>query len=137
MGLKELARVSGYPVAAIQAYSQFKRTHHFLTWQAIYLVMLQRYIETERDDDSSLLELVQSSSLHLKPSNFVATLTQVMEKVQESMYHSKFQSFLNDMANKDTNWKFWKQFVFEDMLAYICLYLAIRSGCWELRLASL
>ena len=45
MGLKELARVSGYPVAAIQACSQFKRTHHFLieAWQALYLVMLQHY----------------------------------------------------------------------------------------------
>jgi hypothetical protein len=52
MGLKELAHVSGYPVAAIQACSQFKHTHHFLieAWQALYqiLVMLQRYIEAER-----------------------------------------------------------------------------------------
>ena len=48
--------------------------------------------------------------------------------MQESMYHSNFQYIVNEM---DINWKFWKQFVFEDMLAYICLYLAIRSGCWE------
>lgn len=40
------------------------------------------------------------------------------------------------MAAADTNWKFWIQFVFKDALAYIGLYLAIRSGNWLLRLAS-
>lgn len=64
-------------------------------------------------------------------------LTQVREKLQLSTYHAKFQSFLDEMASKDTNWKFLKQFVFEDILAYISLFLAIRSGSWELRVASI
>ena len=94
MGLKELARVSGYPVAAIQACSQFKCTHHFLieAWQVLYLVMLQRYIEPKREEGMSFLELTQISSLYLKSSDFVATLTQLRERLKESMYHSKFQS---------------------------------------------
>ena len=41
------------------------------------------------------------------------------------------------MSNADPNWKFWIQFVFQDALAYIGLYLAIRSGNWLLRLASI
>ena len=95
------------------------------------------YIEAEREEGIFSLELTQTSSLHLKSSDLVATLTQMRERLQESTYHSNFQSFVDKMASKDINWKFWKQFVFEDMLAYICLYLAIRSGYWELRLASI
>ena len=36
-GLRELARAAGYPVAAIQSCSQFKRTHNFIieVWQAV------------------------------------------------------------------------------------------------------
>ena len=101
MGLRELARVSGYPVAAIQACSQFKRTHHFLieAWQALYLVMVQRYIEAKKEGDSPSLDFAQSFSLQLKSSDFVA-LTQARKTVQESMYHSNFQYFVNEMAIK-------------------------------------
>ena len=41
------------------------------------------------------------------------------------------------MSSKDTNWKFWVQFVFKDAMAYTGIYLAIRSSNWELRLASI
>lgn len=51
MDLKEMAYVSGYPVAAIQGCSKFKHTHHFFieAWQALYLVMLQQFIETNTE----------------------------------------------------------------------------------------
>ena len=37
-GLKELAKVAGYPIAAIKSCGQFKRTHHFImeVWEAVY-----------------------------------------------------------------------------------------------------
>jgi hypothetical protein len=36
-GLKELAKVAGYLIAAIKSCGQFKRTHHFImeTWEAV------------------------------------------------------------------------------------------------------
>ena len=51
IGLRQLAHTSGYPVAAIQSYSQFKRTHHFLmkAWQTFYQVMLQRFLEYDTE----------------------------------------------------------------------------------------
>ena len=51
MGLRQLAHTSGYPVAAIQSCSQFKRTHHFLmeAWQAFYQVMVQRFLEYDTE----------------------------------------------------------------------------------------
>ena len=40
------------------------------------------------------------------------------------------------MARTDDTWRFWVQFVFQDTLAYLSLYLAIWSGNWELRLEN-
>lgn len=33
----------------------------------------------------------------------------------------------------DPNWKFWINFVFLDMLAYISLFLSVGSGIWNRR----
>lgn len=33
-------------------------------------------------------------------------------------------------------WKFWNQFVFKDCFAYISMYIAFRSGNWNLRMAA-
>ena len=41
------------------------------------------------------------------------------------------------MARTDETWRFWVQFVFEDAMAYVSLFLAIRSGDWDLRIASI
>ena len=41
------------------------------------------------------------------------------------------------MALTDDTWKFWVQFILEDALAYVGLFLAIRGGDWQLRMTSL
>ena len=41
------------------------------------------------------------------------------------------------LAVADETWKFWIQFVFQDVAAYIGLFLAIRSGDWSLRTACI
>ena len=41
------------------------------------------------------------------------------------------------MASNDDICRFWVQFVFVDAMAYISLYLAIRSGNWQLRMHSM
>lgn len=41
------------------------------------------------------------------------------------------------MGSEDDTWKFWVQFVFVDALAYVGLFLAIRSGDWVLRMGSM
>ena len=48
-GLKTLAEDCGYPTAAIQNTSQFKRTHYFITesWEAIYRSMLEKFLQSE------------------------------------------------------------------------------------------
>ena len=45
--LKELAKVAGYPIAAIKSCGQFKRTHHFIMerWEAVYRSILSTYFQ--------------------------------------------------------------------------------------------
>ena len=53
-----------------------------------------------------------------------------------SKYVKEFRLFVQQSARKDDTWRFWVQFVFEDDMAYISLFLVIRSGDWNLRMAS-
>ena len=50
--------------------------------------------------------------------------------------YSQFKQFIQTMARKDDTWRFWVQYVFVDAMAYISLFLAIRSGDWHLRMSS-
>ena len=50
---------------------------------------------------------------------------------------SGFVSFLSDLGSKDDTWKFWINFLLHDCQAYVGLYVAIHSGMWTLRMASL
>ena len=52
-------------------------------------------------------------------------------------YLNNFQLLVQKMARTDKTWRFWEQFVFEDAMAYVSLFLAIRSGDWDLRIASI
>ena len=67
-GLKELAKATGYPITAIQACSQFKRTHCFLmeAWEAMFQVMLRMYLENTPHDPmaASVEQLLSNQSPH-------------------------------------------------------------------------
>ena len=62
-------------------------------------------------------------------------ISRLHQVLTDSGYHTQFSTFLEKMAATDCTWRFWVQFVFEDVLAYLGLYLAIRSGDWDLRMA--
>ena len=87
----------------------------------------------------TLTDIVQDCVLYIKTNvtNFRTKLIQLRQRIQEAYYSKQFQTFLYVMEEKDLNWKFWKQFVFVDALAYVGLFLAIRSGNWKLRVASI
>ncbi len=40
------------------------------------------------------------------------------------------------MAETDETWRCWVQLTFQDAMAYIGLFLGIRSGDWDLRMAA-
>ena len=66
-GLKALARAAGYPLPAIQSSSQFK-SHNFIleAWEAIYRVMLKRYIESKDKETTTEPSLLEDIARHLQ-----------------------------------------------------------------------
>lgn len=54
-----------------------------------------------------------------------------------SEHFEQFKLYVQTLARTDETWRFWVQFVFQDAIAYVSLFLAIRSGDWNLRVASM
>ena len=150
-GLKSMAEVAGYPVSAIQNCSQFKRTHHFIleAWEAVYRAMLTKYMDTQLPDTesntgTSIQEIISKElqALHQTrdmDSSFRERFNKTILKINsltESIYDS-FNLFLQDMCTRDDTWKLWVQFILTDAMAYVTLFLSIRSGDWQLRMAGM
>ena len=135
-GLKSLATAAEYPVAAIQACSQFKRTHNFLleVWESLYRTMILMFLQD--DEEPSLTEL-SDMIIANKSSSDDETLKMIMLKAQSLKSFEKFKIFIQKLGRTDSTWRFWIQFVFQDLMAYMGLFLAIRSGDWHLRKASI
>lgn len=58
------------------------------------------------------------------------------EKPHLKLY-ANFNAWVNKLAEKNPNWDFWVNFVFRDCLSYLCLYLAMRSDLWNLRVGGI
>ena len=136
-GLLELAKASGHrgeTLTSLQKCTNFKRTHHFLfqVWQAIYRSMLIAFTNSHPESLHPLTEMLSRTTL---------TSENVLEIAESSLttskQHDEFRSFVNKQSDKDSTWKFWAQFVFDDCMAYIGLFLSIRFRKWDLRVSSL
>ena len=63
------------------------------------------------------------------------TITKMMESTMA--HYELFKEFIQKMAHEDKTSRVWVQFVFVDAMAYVSLFLAIRSGDWHLRMVSI
>ena len=120
--------------------SNFKRTHAFLmqVWEALYRHCLIYTCPAVNQLLVSELDGVKDRLLQcviLERDNY-AQATTITERECDIAF-GYFMSFLSKLANDDSTWKFWYDFMFHDYLAYVGLYLAIRGGMWTLRVASL
>lgn len=152
-GLKHLAKASGFRAETLTSLgkaSNFKRTHAFLmqVWEALYRHMFEQYESHIHSNGVAPVSEVLAAGtrerlLHcnkrcMEGKSFdeyvqatVATESECIE------LYSEFIAFVKEHASTNDTWKFWNDFVFHDCLAYVGLYLAIRGGMWELRMASL
>ena len=48
-----------------------------------------------------------------------------------------FMGFVNQMADRDSEWNLWVNFMFSNCYCYITLFIVIRGSNWKLRLSSL
>lgn len=146
-GLKSLAKAAGYPVDSIHSCGQFKRTHNFLleAWEALYRAMLALFLESHYPTatcpitSQQLQEQILLSLQSLPSTNFTKSFNDRLEHLSTVLENRRdgFLSFLTVQAERDKTWEFWSQFVFVDAMAYVALFLAIRSGDWHLRVASM
>ncbi len=143
-GLSDLARASGYNPNGIG--KNFKRTHHFLleTWEAMYRNFFSLFLKHSGQKSSQdFLEYVsswlRSFPTSQKQHQCLRNLRELLddEKDRYPNLNAEFQSFMEAQSSISQTWKFWNQFVFQDCQAYVSLFLAIRSGNWKLRMASI
>ena len=115
-GLKELARVSGYPTAAIQSCSKFKRTHYFIieAWEALYQIMVTKFMEFQENETSLTLpnrevnDIVTSaiSKVISKEDNITCLIAEVHRFLSESNHFTSFIKFIETISKTNSTWKF-------------------------------
>lgn len=116
-GSKTLAHTAGYPPAAIQTCSQFKRTHHFLleSWESLYRTLLQTFMteasETSVQVQHDVLQILNSISQI--SDSFSEAFSKGIGDIHAvtSTFISKFNLFLKRKSASDDTCRFWIQFV--------------------------
>ena len=93
----------------------------------------------EKEGHDSVTELITQAILSIQSRSHEDFLELFNEQLAAmiTLLSKCFQSFIQSQATVDNTWQFWTQFVFEDCMAYIGLFLAIRSGDWNLRMACI
>ena len=140
-GLSELAIASGYQPNSIG--SKFKRTHNFLleVWETIYRRFLSDFLRTEAPAyfqeyiSDWIKSFPESNEQGSATRNLKEMLNDISDKYKD--FKEDFATFLREESSKDKTKQFWCQFVFEDCYAYVCLYIAIRSSKWNLRMGAM
>ena len=137
-GLKDLAKTSGYNPNSIG--TNFKRTHHFLleVWEAVCRHLLTLSADKLNDEsNTSMLDYVASWLKSFPPSSTQEQCHRNLKEMTDDVM-DKYAKLLKQLTQVTHNptWKFWNQFVFKDCFAYISMYIAIRSGNWDLRMAA-
>ena len=153
-GLKDLAKSThkNMTLNSLCTCSNFKRTHRFLlqAHEAILMLQFQCFLDQRNitDDSEALsntffLDSVKSliQSLVIKDGNIDASTFKDLQSEfsQSPMFTSMKEEFLvfrKEMSDKLETFRFWDRFVHEDCMAYIHLFIAIRSRNWHLRNAA-
>ena len=142
-GLKNIAHASGYPTNQIKTCGQFKRTHQFLmeVWEAIYRTMIECYVQQAISTTGSEFrnKVIKSLENVRAGNDFNTSFNTAVNELQadSKVFMTGFTQFVQQMVSKDDVWKFWTQFAFQDVMAYVTLFLAMRSGDWNIRVCSI
>ncbi|XP_035680555.1 uncharacterized protein LOC118418656 isoform X2 [Branchiostoma floridae] len=159
-GLKQIAsgRIKGQTLLSVGLCKHFKRTHKFLlqVWEALYRCEIEAFLEYRRNSTDTTDQC--SSSCSFSAQNIVDKVRVFLESVphfsdpgfdsdnfvrrQELLkmelegIEDDFKEFCSTAFARDEVFLFWHRFVHDDFMAYISLFIAIRSGNWNLRLYS-
>ena len=140
-GLSELVKASGYLPNSIG--SNFKRTHRFLleTWESLYRHFLSVFLSQQAPSDfiTHVAQQIKTSPSTQDQVKIHKNLQQLLEDLSGKYkdLQQDFTRFMEENASSNKTRRFWKQFVLQDCFSYVSLYLAMRSGRWDLRMAAI
>lgn len=149
-GLKNLASEMGCPeTGALGESRNFRKNHHFLiqVWEAMYRLQLKHFLsakgyerathgveELERELEgghANVGDLPADCNLEARVREVLAVVGKDLKGLE-----SDFLAWGGRLASVNKTWAFWWRFVQTDIKAYVGLWLAIRSGSWDLRCAA-
>ena len=111
-GLKSLATAAGYPNAAIQTCSQFKRTHKFIleSWEAVYQSMIAAFLQQSKDNhETTTLLTTAATAIHTLVLDDKLKSKKISEMHKALHKHNldhqlELKTFIQEMANQDDTW---------------------------------
>ena len=140
-GLSDLAKASRYLPNSIG--TNFKRTHRFLleSWESLFRHFLSLFLSHKAPPDfiSYVAQNIKTFPSSQNQAETLQNLHQLPEDLSEKYNNLQqdFSQYMEEQALVNKMWRFWKQFVFKDCFCYVSLYLAMRSGQWDLRMAAI
>ncbi|SMN12414.1 hypothetical protein SPBRAN_864 [uncultured Candidatus Thioglobus sp.] len=142
-GLREIAKNSGYKAETLKSLencSHFKRTHSFLLqlWEAMLTEMMKLFVDSYPQFAalrSAILKAFEKAKQ--KDTTSHELLIAVQHLVTTTKALDEFNKFITKQGEADDTWQFWSNFVLTDCFGYVCLFIAIRTSNWDLRVSSL
>ena len=138
-GLNGLAVDSKYLPKSIG--TNFTQTHLFLleVWESIFCTLMRFYLEAEAPENflQEVSDMVKNSPPSELQESALRNLKEMLGEISDkSKDMCRFRIFVDTHSKQNQTLRFWSQFLSQDCLAYIALFLAIRSGNWNLRIAA-
>ena len=93
--------------------------------------MIDTFLKQLSSDPLTLI----TQNLSANPDSLCQASVETQEVVQNNFH--KFKAFIQKLALSDDTWRFWIQFVVEDLMADVCLFLSMRGEDWRLRVAGI
>jgi hypothetical protein len=132
----------------VKTCTDFEKTSSFFlqTWEALYRIELSMffdYLENGYNDRAAaafskdvfmqnILDNMESwENLHETHDTYLTSLQSISEQLDG--LHDEYTAFVIKFSEQNATFRFWHQYIHVDCMAYICLYLAGRSGNWHLR----
>ena len=143
-GLKQPAQESGFraeTLTSLAACSNFKRTNNFLlqAQEAMFRQLISCALAAPSDIElrKQVATTLTNSMSGGDISASIKEIDTVLSSTPAKGIYKHFLTFLQSRSSCDHLWLFWVRFVLEDCMAYLGLFIAVRSRNWQLRLASL
>ena len=152
-GLLKLGQLfhKGTTLSSLESSFDFRRNHAFLleVWEAMFRIQLNSFFEwritnskrcqvTQENIESKLVDLFKCLKVKDKYNDMDEFIKQqAFLKKQLFGFEDDFKEFRMKMSESDKTFRFWDDFLHKDCFYYIGLYIGVRSGNWNLRVASL